>query len=197
MSTVILDKKYELILASKSPRRSQLLSQAGIPFRIQTQEVEENYPDDMPVEQVPVYLAQKKANAARSFLKEDHEIILAADSVVILDGKIYGKPTDRADAHRILSELSGREHQVITGVCLITKHKEVAFGDLTKVKFAALSEAEIAYYVDHYKPFDKAGSYAIQEWIGLCKIEKIDGTYANVMGLPVERVWSTLENIID
>ena len=194
---MILDKKYELILASKSPRRSQLLSQAGIPFRIQTQEVEENYPDDMPVEQVPVYLAQKKAKAARSFLQEDHEIILAADSVVILDGKIYGKPTDRADAQRILGELSGREHQVITGVCLITKHQELAFGDVTKVKFARLSEAEIAYYVDNYKPFDKAGSYAIQEWIGLCKIEKIEGTYANVMGLPVERVWRALESIID
>lgn len=193
---MILEHKYEIILASKSPRRSQLLSQAGLPFRIEALDVEESYPADMPVAEVPVFLAQKKANAARSLLKEDHEVILAADSVVILDNKIYGKPTDVEDAKRILSELSGREHQVITGVCLLGKEREIAFGDLTKVKFAELSTEEIEYYIEHYQPFDKAGSYAIQEWIGLCKIEKIEGTYANVMGLPVERVWKALEDML-
>ena len=193
---MILEQKYELILASKSPRRSQLLSQAGLPFRVQTQNVPEDYPADMPVEEVPVFLAKKKAHGSRSFLTKSEEIILAADSVVILDGKIYEKPVDEADARRILRELSGREHLVITGVCLLTQDQEVAFGDTTKVKFAELSDREIDYYISHYQPFDKAGSYAIQEWIGLCKIEKIEGTYANVMGLPVERVWKALEEML-
>lgn len=193
---MILEQNYEIILASKSPRRSQLLSQAGLPFRVQAQDVEESYPDSLPVIEVPVYLAKKKAWAARSFLTAPQEIVLAADSVVILDGKIYGKPQDENDAKRILSELSGREHQVITGVCLLTATQEIAFGDTTKVKFAELSPKEIEYYITKYQPFDKAGSYAIQEWIGLCKIEKIEGTYANVMGLPVERVWKALEEIL-
>ena len=193
---MLLERNYELILASKSPRRSQLLSQAGLPFRVQTQDVEEDYPDDMPVDHVPVFLAQKKARAARTHLQQENEIILAADSVVILDDIIYGKPTDAADAHRILRELSGREHRVITGVCLIYHDQEIAFGDTTKVKFAELSDEEIQYYIANYEPFDKAGSYAIQEWIGLCKIEKIEGTYANVMGLPVERVWKALEKML-
>ena len=193
---MILEQKYELILASKSPRRSQLLSQAGLPFQVQTQNVPEDYPADMPVEEVPVFLAKKKAHGSRSFLTKSEEIILAADSVVILDGKIYEKPVDEADARRILRELSGREHLVITGVCLLTQDQEVAFGDTTKVKFAELSDREIDYYISHYQPFDKAGSYAIQEWIGLCKIEKIEGTYANVMGLPVERVWKALEEML-
>ncbi len=193
---MILEHNYEIILASKSPRRSQLLSQAGIPFRVEALNVEENYPADMPAEEVPVFLAKKKAHAAKSLLKEDHELILAADSVVILDNKIYEKPVDEADARRILSELSGQEHRVITGVCLVSKEEEIAFGDTTKVKFANLSPREIDYYIKNYQPFDKAGSYAIQEWIGLCKIEKIEGTYANVMGLPVERVWKALEKML-
>ena len=193
---MLLEQNYQLILASKSPRRSHLLRQAGLPFRVQTQDVEENYPAEMPVDEVPVFLAQKKARAARVHLQKDNEIILAADSVVILDDTIYGKPTDEADAQRILRELSGREHRVITGVCLISQQQEVAFGDTTKVKFANLSEQEIEFYIHKYQPFDKAGSYAIQEWIGLCKIEKIEGTYANVMGLPVERVWKALEEML-
>lgn len=193
---MILEHNYEIILASKSPRRSQLLSQAGIPFRVEALNVEENYPADMPAEEVPVFLAKKKAHAAKSLLKADRELILAADSVVILDNKIYEKPVDEADARRILSELSGREHRVITGVCLVSRDQEIAFGDTTKVKFANLSSEEIDYYIKHYQPFDKAGSYAIQEWIGLCKIEKIEGTYANVMGLPVERVWKALEEML-
>lgn len=193
---MILEHNYEIILASKSPRRSQLLSQAGIPFRVEALNVEENYPADMPAEEVPVFLAKKKAHAAKPLLKADHELILAADSVVILDNKIYEKPVDEGDARRILSELSGREHRVITGVCLVSKDQEIAFGDTTKVKFANLSSEEIDYYIKNYQPFDKAGSYAIQEWIGLCKIEKIEGTYANVMGLPVERVWKALEEML-
>lgn len=190
-----LKENYQIILASKSPRRRQLLEEAGLPFQVKTLEVEENYPDDLAVEEVPVYLAKKKARASQALLQSDNDVILAADSVVILDGVIYGKPADEAEAHAMLAKLSGQEHQVITGVCLLTKDQEIAFGDLTKVKFAPLSKADIDYYVSNFKPFDKAGSYAIQEWIGLCKIEKIEGTYANVMGLPVERVWKALQEL--
>lgn len=190
-----LKENYRIILASKSPRRRQLLEEAGLPFEVKTLEVEENYPEDLAVEDVAVYLAQKKARASSAFLQSEQEVILAADSVVILDGVIYGKPEDEAEAHAMLRKLSGREHQVITGVCLLTQHQEISFGDLTKVKFAPLSEADIHYYVSKFQPFDKAGSYAIQEWIGLCKVEKIEGTYANVMGLPVERVWKALQEL--
>lgn len=190
-----LKENYQIILASKSPRRRQLLEEAGLPFHVKTLEVEENYPDDLAVEEVPVYLAKKKARASQAFLQSEKDVILAADSVVILDGVIYGKPADEAEAHAMLAKLSGQEHQVITGVCLLTKNQEIAFGDLTKVKFAPLSKADIDYYVSNFQPFDKAGSYAIQEWIGLCKIEKIEGTYANVMGLPVERIWKELQQL--
>ena len=191
-----LKENYRIILASKSPRRRQLLEEAGLPFEVKTLEVEENYPEDLAAEEVAVYLAQKKARASQVFLESDNDIILAADSVVILNGVIYGKPEDEAEAKAMLAKLSGEEHQVITGVCLLTKAREIAFGDLTKVKFATLSEADIHYYVSKFQPFDKAGSYAIQEWIGLCKIEKIEGTYANVMGLPVERVWKALQELM-
>lgn len=185
-------KNHALILASNSPRRSELLTRAGIPFTIRTQDVEEIYPDDLPTAEVAEFLAKLKANAARPTLGEK-EIILGADSIVILDDTIYGKPKDTADAHRILSELSGRMHQVITGVCLISKEKEVSFSAVSKVWMGKLSAEEITYYIENYKPFDKAGAYAIQEWIGLCKIEKIEGTYDNIMGLPVGAVYRALE----
>jgi len=185
-------KKHKLILASKSPRRSELLTRAGIPFTIRTQEVAEVYPDDLPTAEVAEYLAKLKANASRPTMGED-EIILGADSIVILDDTIYGKPKDIADAHRILSELSGRMHEVITGVCLLSSKEEVSFSAVSKVWMGKLSEEEINYYIETYKPFDKAGAYAIQEWIGLCKIEKIEGTYDNIMGLPVAGVYRELE----
>ncbi len=185
----MLQKK--LILASKSPRRKQLLEMAGIPFEIKTKEVEENYPEDMPVMDVAPYLAQKKARACQGFIQED-EVLLAADSVVIQGDTIYGKPTDAADARRIISELSGKMHWVITGVCLLSAEKETVFAGKAKVYFDEISEEEIAYYVEKYKPFDKAGAYAIQEWIGLCKINRIEGTYSNIMGLPMEMVYKEL-----
>ena len=192
---MLLEHPYRIILASKSPRRSQLLSQAGLPFVIKTKEVSEDYPAEMPVDEVAVFLAHKKAKASTSFLENDNDVILAADSVVILDDEIFEKPKDAADAHQMLSRLSGREHRVITGVCLLTHEKTINFGEVAKVKFAELSPTEIDFYINKYQPFDKAGSYAIQEWIGLCKIEYIHGTYANVMGLPVHRVWKALEGI--
>jgi septum formation protein len=183
--------KRNIILASQSPRRRQLLDQAGFNFVVRPQNIEETYPDDLRVVDVAPFLAHKKANVLRPHIEED-EIILAADSVVILDGIIYGKPEDKADARRILQKLSGRVHQVITGVCLMDRKKEKVFSSLSKVHFLPLSDSEIDFYIDHYQPFDKAGSYAIQEWIGLCKIEHIEGTYANVMGLPVHLVYQHL-----
>ena len=192
---MLLNGNYRIVLASQSPRRRQLLEQAGLPFVVRAREVDESYPDDMPAHEVPVYLAQKKAAAMRDYLEHPDDILLTADSVVILDGTIYGKPTDATDARNILSKLSGRTHQVITGVCLTNAETTIAFGDLTLVTFATISTEEIEHYIHQYQPYDKAGAYAIQEWIGLCKIEKIEGTYANVMGLPVQRVWKALEQL--
>lgn len=181
----------KIILASTSPRRSQLLREAGFQFEIKTNEVEETYPPDTPVDAVAEYLACKKAYASRDFIQNE-EIILAADSVVILDGIIYGKPLDAADAKAMLQKLSGQMHRVITGVCLLTKDREKSFSSESRVQFESLSADEIDYYIESFKPFDKAGSYAIQEWIGLCKISRIEGTFTNIMGLPVDRVYREL-----
>lgn len=188
----ILNKK--IILASKSPRRSHLLLEAGFQIEIKTLDVEESYPDELTADEVAPFLAEKKAMACASFLEADDEILLAADSVVILDEVIYGKPAGYEDALRILRQLSGRVHRVITGVCLLSKSKKRVFSEVANVHVKPLSEEEIKYYIDRYAPFDKAGAYAIQEWIGLCKISKIEGTYANIMGLPMERVYEELEN---
>ncbi|MCH2083004.1 MAG: Maf family protein [Saprospiraceae bacterium] len=187
----MLALQRKIILASKSPRRSQLLSQAGFQFEIKTKEVQEDFPETMPVEDVAEYLAIKKARASKEVIKEG-EILLAADSVVILNNVIYGKPKDRADAQQILKALSGQQHQVITGVCLLSQNKQVSFSGISKVYFKELTTEEIDFYIDTYQPYDKAGAYAIQEWIGLCKIRKIEGTYANIMGLPVDLVFEHL-----
>ena len=183
-----------LILASKSPRRSQLLREAGFDFTVQTFDVDESFPADMPVEDVAPWLAQRKAQAA-AHLIQDQEIILAADSVVILDGVIYNKPEDYADAFRMLRLLSGRQHTVITGVCLLAKEQEKLLAGVTQVWFAELSDAEIDYYIRTCTPFDKAGSYGAQDWIGHCKITRIEGTFQNVMGLPVDLVYAALQEM--
>lgn len=182
---------HQLILASKSPRRKELLERANIPFTIRTLDVEEIYPDTLPKNEVAEYLAVLKAEAGRPNMA-DHEIILGADSIVILNDTIYGKPKDAEDARHILRQLSGKTHEVITGVCLLSKNKKVSFSAVSKVWMEELSEAEIQYYVEKFQPFDKAGAYAIQEWIGLCKISKIEGTYSNIMGLPTEMVYRAL-----
>lgn len=183
----------KLILASKSPRRSFLLKQAGFEFEVNAVDIdEENYPKDLPVEEVAPYLAQQKARAAKHFITHN-EIIIASDSVVIIDNEIFGKPVDYQDAVRILRALSGRMHRVITGVCLLSADKEDVFSDVAKVYFEELNNEEIEYYIHSYQPYDKAGAYAIQEWIGLCKISKIEGTYANIMGLPVHLVYQKLK----
>lgn len=188
----MLSLNRPLILASQSPRRRQLLQDAGIPFEVRLQQVEETWPPELPVEEVAPYLARKKAEAMREGLQPG-EILLAADSVVILHGCVYNKPEDYDAACQMLRELSGQMHRVITGVCLISPEREEVFAEETKVYFAPLTEAEIHHYVTHYKPYDKAGSYAVQEWIGLCKINRVEGDFYNIMGLPVQAVYRHLQ----
>jgi len=182
-----------LILVSKSPRRSQLLREAGFDFSVVPLDVEEDFPPDMAPASVAEYLSQRKALAGRHLI-QDQEILLAADSTVILDGTIYNKPSDFDEAVHMLTYLSDRTHQVVTGVTLLGKEQSVSFSALTEVTFAPLSEAEIRFYVNTYQPYDKAGSYGVQEWLGLCKIVRLNGTYANVMGLPVDLVYQHLKS---
>lgn len=188
----MLEFSKNLILASQSPRRSQLLRQAGFEFTIQTRPIDESFPQDMPLDQVAPYLAREKALAAKDFLQSPDDILLTADSVVILGNDIFNKPADAAAAKAMLQALSGQTHEVITGVCLLSKTTEKVFAGRSKVTVEPLSTAEIDYYIQTYQPFDKAGAYAIQEWIGLCKISKIEGTYANIMGLPMDLVYREL-----
>jgi septum formation protein len=180
-----------LILASKSPRRSQLLREAGFTFTVEAFDTDESFSDDMPREEVAPWLAQKKAYAA-AHLIQDQEIILSADSVVILEGQIFNKPADYAEAFMMIRALSGKQHTVVTGVCLLGKEKEVLVAGHTKVWFAELSDEEIDYYIRTCEPYDKAGSYGAQDWIGHCKITRIEGTFQNVMGLPVDLVYAAL-----
>ncbi|MEM9820645.1 MAG: Maf family nucleotide pyrophosphatase [Bacteroidota bacterium] len=187
----IFDKK--IVLASKSPRRAQLLSEAGFQYEIRTKEVEEDYPEGLSVEEVPKFLARKKAHSMLDDIGED-EIILAADSIVALGTTIYGKPKNEAEAEATLRQLSGQQHQVITGVCLLNQQKEKCFAGISNVYFGELNEEEIQYYIHQFQPFDKAGAYGIQEWIGWCKIEKIEGTFANIMGLPTSLVYAALQD---
>ena len=179
----------KIILASKSPRRSQLLTQAGIPFTIRTANTEEIYPPATPVLEVAPYLAKLKADGAKHLLESDEELLLTADSVVILDGVIYGKPVDRADAIATLKKLSGNKHTVVTGCCLMDQERHEVFSGVADVYLNPMTEREIEKYVDAYEPYDKAGSYAIQEWVGLAKIRRIEGTYPCIMGLPVDLVY--------
>jgi septum formation protein len=188
-----------IILASQSPRRKQLLEWAEIPFEVMVQATEETYPPDMPVPEVPVHIAREKAIAVRKKYESLHDntnIIIAADTIVVLGDSIIGKPKDREDALEILARLSGNKHQVITGVVLVKGQQEIAFADTTDVWFHPLTAEQIAFYVDKYQPYDKAGAYAIQEWIGVVGIKSIQGDFYNVMGLPVSRVVEQLANLI-
>lgn len=184
-----LNKK--LVLASKSPRRRQLLTEAGFEFEVRSIDADESYPADLPSAEVAAYIAQKKANAAQGLIASN-ELLITADTIVIFEGQIFEKPKDYGDAVRMLSAMSGKAHEVITGVCLWTPDKSVVFSELAKVYFDELSSEEIDYYINTCQPFDKAGSYGIQEWIGHCKITKIEGTYPNIMGLPVHRLYNEL-----
>lgn len=181
-----------LILASGSPRRQYLMSEAGFRFIVEIPEIDESFPKEMPLDQVPKYLASKKAEFFRVNIKD--EIVITADTVVILFDRILNKPADRQEAIEMLQQLSGRTHLVITGVCIISKEKEESFDDTTEVTFKSLTRQEIEFYVDNYKPYDKAGAYGAQDWVGMVAIEKINGSYFNVMGLPVNKVYQHLIN---
>ena len=189
---MLISSNLSLILASKSPRRSELLRQAGIPFTVRPADVEEVYPPELPVREVASYLARLKARGSTHLLQAANEVLLTADSVVILDDELFGKPRDRAHAMATIGRLSGRVHTVITGCCLKSATHEEVFWAGAQVEMNPLNREEIQWYVDTYRPYDKAGAYAIQEWIGLAKIRRIDGTYPTVMGLPVNLVYERL-----
>ena len=187
--------KYRIVLASNSPRRKELLSGLGIRYEVKTlPDIDESYPEGLDGMEIPAFIARSKADAYRSVMQAD-ELIITADTIVWLDGKVMGKPRDAEEARKMLRALSGQTHQVITGVCLTTPVYQKAFATMTDVTFATLSEEEIAYYVDCYSPMDKAGSYGIQEWIGFIGVESISGSYFNVMGLPIQRLYTELKKL--
>lgn len=182
--------KQPLVLCSGSPRRQELLSQLGFEFRIYAEEVDESFPDDLPATQVAEFLAKKKNTAYRHALKE--QLLLTADTTVVIDGKVLNKPSSHQEAESMLKSLSGRQHQVISGFCLSSQDQIVSGADVTDVTFSSLTKDEIDFYIQNYKPMDKAGAYGIQEWIGLAKIASIRGSYFNVMGLPTHLIYKAL-----
>lgn len=186
--------KYNVILASNSPRRKELLAGLDITYQVKTlPDIDESFPPDLEDEDIATYIAREKAEAYRTFLKLD-TLLITADTIVLLDGRVYGKPVDEQDAMRMLCELSGKTHHVVTGVCITTLEKQRCFAVSTQVRFAKLEDSEIEYYVANYKPLDKAGAYGIQEWIGYVAVEYISGSYFNVMGLPIQRLYSELKS---
>ncbi len=188
---------YRLLLASQSPRRRELIAGTGIPFELAPRyECQESYPTTLPADEVPAYLSRLKSEAYPAPLAEG-EILLTADTVVILADEVLGKPTDRDDALAMLGRLSGNRHRVITGVTLRSATRAHTFAACSEVCFRSLTPEEIAYYVDHYRPYDKAGAYGIQEWIGYVGIERIEGSFYNVMGLPIQLLYVELEKFIN
>lgn len=185
--------KYRIILASNSPRRRELLAGLGINFEVRVlPDIDESYPEgELSTEDIPEYIAVKKADANRSQMAAD-ELLITADTVVVVDGDVLGKPADADEARRMLHRISGRTHQVITGVCIATSGRRHAFSVSTDVTFKVLTDAEIDYYISEYRPFDKAGAYGIQEWIGYIGVTGLNGSYFNVMGLPVQRIYTEL-----
>jgi len=186
--------KTPILLVSKSPRRSQLLREAGFDIRIESMDIDESFPADLPALEVAEFIALKKANACKELAKEG-TLVLTADTVVVFHNKIYEKPIDKKDATRILKDLSGQVHTVVTGVAINWNGKIHSLSDESQVHFLPLDDAEIDYYLETCKPYDKAGAYGVQEWIGHCKIAKIDGSYTNIMGLPMQRVYELLHSL--
>ena len=185
-------ENYKIILASNSPRRKELLAGIDVDFEVRViQDIDESYPADIPTKDIAEYISRKKAAVYQTRMADD-ELIITADTIVVLDNEVMGKPHDEADASRMLHELSGRTHQVITGVTLTTTTRQQSFSVETDVTFKTLSDEEINYYVQRYKPFDKAGAYGIQEWIGHIGVTGLQGSYFNVMGLPVQRIYEAL-----
>lgn len=184
-------KAYKIILASKSPRRKQLLEELGIKFEVKTIDTDESYPVGLATNQIAEYLAIKKASPFEKNIDEQ-TMVITADTIVAIDDEILGKPANYNEAFTMLTNLSGKAHLVSTGVCISTKHKKKSFTSSTKVFFKTLTKAEIEHYIKQYQPFDKAGAYGIQEWIGYIAVERIEGSYFNVMGLPVQRLYEEL-----
>lgn len=188
---------YKIILASQSPRRHYLLKEIGLEFEIKLKEfVDETYPDGLVKEEIPLFIAKKKANVFEGDIN-DNQILITADTIVWLEGNVLQKPKDKDDAFKILGELSGKSHQVYTGVCIKSNKKELAFTACTDVFFKKLTYAEIDYYISRFQPMDKAGAYGIQEWIGYIGIEKINGSFFNVMGLPIQKLYTELDDFIN
>ncbi len=184
---------YKIILASNSPRRKELLAGIDVPFEVRVMDgIDESYPNTLPIQDIAEYIAKKKATAYRETMAGD-ELVITADTIVVLGSKVMGKPHDANEASSMLRQLSGQTHQVITGVTLTTKERQMSFSVETDVTFKNLSDEEIDYYVTHYRPFDKAGAYGIQEWIGHIGVTGMSGSYFNVMGLPVQRIYEALK----
>ena len=187
--------RYRIILASRSPRRQQLLYELGLKFEVVTRSWTEKYPRHLKGAEIALYVAGGKAKAFQSEVK-DNEIVITADTIVWCNNKVLDKPVGKADARKILREISGNTHEVITGVCLLSAVKQTSFFSSTKVTFTELSDEEIDYYITNFNPYDKAGAYGIQEWIGIAACSRIEGSYFNVMGLPVEQVYHELLRFI-
>lgn len=188
-------KKYKVILASNSPRRKELLAGLGVDYEVRTlPDVDESYPDTLQGADIPLYIAKEKADAYRNMLQPG-ELMITADTIVWLDGRVLGKPKDREDALCMLRDMSGRTHEVFTGVCITTTEWQRSFAAQTEVRFAELSEEEMTYYADKFQPMDKAGAYGVQEWIGFIGVENISGSYYNIMGLPVQRLYKELVKV--
>ena len=187
-----INERYKVILASNSPRRRELLAGLGLQFEVRVlADIDENYPPTLPATQIAKYIAHKKAEANRTIMAKN-EMIITDDTIVVVDDMVMGKPTDDADAIRMLSTLSGKTHKVITGVCITTLNKQTVFDVTTGVTFKTLTDEEINYYITHFHPTDKAGAYGIQEWIGYIGVTGLEGSYYNVMGLPVQRIYDEL-----
>ena len=184
---------FQIVLGSQSPRRKELLSLMNIDFRVEVQEVDESYPENLTPVEIATHIASKKAKAFKGL--SANELLITADTIVAQHQHILGKPTDAAHAKEMIQQLAGNTHEVITAVAFQYQSQLITFHDCTKVYMNPLSEAEISHYIENYKPYDKAGAYGIQEWIGLVAIQKIEGSYTNVMGLPTEKLYQELQNI--
>ncbi len=190
-------QKYNLILASGSPRRQMLLDGLDLSFEIKVKSIKEIYPPDLSINEVPEYLSKLKVNAYNVENLKDNDILITADTIVVLKGKIIGKPKSKTDAKEILQKLSGNKHTVITGVCLTSNKRQRVFSSSSRVYFREISTQDIDYYVEEYNPIDKAGAYGIQEWIGYIAIEKIEGSFYNVMGLPTQLLYEELIKFVE
>lgn len=185
-----MKQNFSIILASKSPRRQELLNLMGYTFKVELKDVDESYPENLSPEEIAVYISEKKAKA----FKSENDIVITADTIVAINGEILGKPENHAHAFEMLRKLSGAKHEVFTGVTLAKGEKIISFYDRTEVYCRAVSDEEINYYIEHFKPFDKAGSYGVQDWWGLTVVERLEGSYTNVMGLPTEKLYKALSN---